>query len=175
MSSELNFNKIVTTGGSTITNVIQHVVATAQVGGSTSFPASNFDNLPSSTGGVQLLTTSFTPRFSNSRILIETSNIPMSESSNNTNQFRIFAHAGSTLLGWSMSGIWNGNFSGSLATNLSGQYLHVLANSWGTDTRTIRLAVDADLNSTSSVNIHYSYGGSWLRPDINLTITEYVQ
>lgn len=175
MTSSVYFNSMQNTSGATYHNVIQVVYASVTVTGSSTytFPASSFNSLPSSSGGVQILTTTFQPKFANSKILVETNNIPMCERDGNyTNQFRIFAHAGSTLLGWSYSGIWNGNFPSSYAYNLGGQYLHCLADSWGTDNRTIRLAVDADLGSSSPLFIHYSYTGSWVVPPITLTLTE---
>lgn len=179
MSSELSFDKIQNTSGANYHSIVQtKTVRTRMLGGtynSFTFPSANFDNLPSSTSGLQILTTTFQPRFSDSKILVQTNNIPMTESSNQVNQFRIFAHAGTTLLGWDMSGLWNGNFASSLATNLSGQYLYAVTDSWGTDNRTIRLGVDADANSNVSIYLHWSYTESWLEPETIFTITEFVQ
>ncbi len=179
MSSELSFDKIQNTSGSTYHSIVQtKTVRTTMIGGTYNiftFPASNFDNLPTSSTGVQILTTTFQPRFSNSKILVQTNNIPMHEFTNQVNQFRIFAHANTTLLGWDMSGFWNGNFSGSLASNLGGQFLYAVTDSWGTDNRTIRLGVDADANSSVSLYIHWSYGDSWVEPETILTITEFIQ
>lgn len=48
---------------------------------------------PTSTSGVSVLTMSFTPKYSNSYILIKSSNIGVVETSNVSDDFRIFAHA----------------------------------------------------------------------------------
>ena len=66
MASNVYFNSIKDTTGATFHNVVQISYATMTPNGASNytFPISNFASLPSSSGGVELLRTTFQPKFS---------------------------------------------------------------------------------------------------------------
>ena len=130
-----------------------------------------FGSNPTSTEGLQLLTTTFQPRFADSWILLQSSQIDVSESSNQSDDVRIFAHAGTTLLGLNMAHIPYENFGSSL--NAYNMTLMIVANSWGTDSRTIRMGMSATNNtSPASYYVNQRYLSNHTVAPYSLTITE---
>jgi hypothetical protein len=133
--------------------------------------ANQFASNPTSTQGLQLLTTTFQPKFADSWILLQSSQIDVSEYSNNSDDVRIYAHAGTTLLGSNMASIPYESMGGSL--NAYNMTLMVVANSWGTDSRTIRLGMSSTNNtSTAYWYVNQRYLSNHTVAPYNLTITE---
>jgi hypothetical protein len=130
-----------------------------------------FGSNPTSTEGLQLLTTTFQPKFADSWILLQSTSIDVSESVNNSDDVRIFAHASTTLLGINMASIPYENFGGSL--NSYNMTLMIVANSWGTDSRTIRMGMSATNNtSPASYYVNQRYLAGHTVAPYSLTITE---
>ena len=169
------FDKMQRTDGSTYNNVLQ--VASTQSNaisttlGTTNLGSMDYTIAPRSTDGTSLLTLTFQPKFSTSKIMVLTSSFDISESSNGGDDYRLAAFAGSTLLGWRSSGISAYSAAGSLNFTY-GFHLHVLANSWGTDSRTVELRVSATGGSTSIYQFNNRYSSSWLASNYRMTVME---
>jgi hypothetical protein len=130
-----------------------------------------FSSDPTSTEGVQLLTTTFQPRFADSYILLQSTNIDVSESNNQSDDARIFAHAGSTLLGHNLASVSYESFGNSY--NAYNMTLMIVANSWGTDSRTIRLGMSSTNNTNASYwYINHRYQSNYAVAPYSLTIME---
>lgn len=133
--------------------------------------SNQFGSNPTSTEGLQLLTTTFQPRFADSFILLQSSQIDVSESTNESDDVRIFAHAGTTLLGLNMASIPFESFGGSF--NAYNMTLMIVANSWGTDSRTIRLGMSSTNNTNrAGYYVNQRYLSNHAVAPYSLTITE---
>jgi hypothetical protein len=131
-----------------------------------------FTSNPTNTEGLTLLTTTFQPKYADSWILLQSTNIDASEVGNPSDDVRIFAHAGSTLLGVNRGSLSFESFrSSSQCYNMT---LMVVANSWGTDSRTIRLGISSTNNSSQTANwyINNRYDSSQAIAPYSLTIME---
>jgi hypothetical protein len=100
-----------------------------------------YGSLPQFNTGLLVGSTSFTPLYNNSIIMLHTSHISMNEKSNVSDDFRLSAFADQTLLGWRSSGVPYWHFASNL--NAAHFNLHLMFNSWGTDTRTITVRADS--------------------------------
>ena len=130
-----------------------------------------FGSNPTSTEGLQLLTTTFQPKFADSWILLQSSQIDVSEYSNNSDDVRIFAHASTTLLGSNMASIPYESMGSSL--NAYNMTLMIVANSWGTDSRTIRLGMSSTNNTSPAYwYVNQRYVSNHTVAPYSLTITE---
>jgi len=145
-------------------NVDYNLAATPGVG-------QQFGSNPTSTEGLQLLTTTFQPKFADSWILLQSTQIDVSESVNNSDDVRIFAHASTTLLGSNMASIPYESMGNSY--NAYNMTLMIVANSWGTDSRTVRMALSATNNTSSaSYYVNQRYVTANTVAPYSLTITE---
>lgn len=177
MASIGYFNQMQNTSGVVYNNIVQVInVGTTSIGGGNGTyslgSSSGYTTAPTSTSGITLVSLDFLPKFSTSKIVINTSPIAVAENSNVADDYRLFAHASTTLLGWVTSGIANQNFSGGLGSTLGGAHLHCSANSWGTTVRTIRIGLDTSGNSSSSYFLNYAYGGSYANSPFVVTVME---
>jgi hypothetical protein len=170
-SDGTNRNHIVQSVTATATTVASVYNGTAYNLAVTPGTANQFGSNPTSTEGLQLLTTTFQPRFADSWILLQSSQIDVSESANQSDDVRIFAHASTTLLGMNMASIPHESMGSGL--NAYNMTLMIVANSWGTDSRTIRLGMSST-NNTSAANyyVNQRYLSTHTVAPYTLTITE---
>jgi hypothetical protein len=144
--------------------IVQVVTATTTANGSTTS-----NGTPSPTLGLQLFNQSFTPKLSNSIILVQTSTISIHEESNASNNCWLGAWYDSTQIGVNSATINYTSFSGAL----QGGYfsLNHAISSWGTSTKNINIRAGMDAG-TSYVNVNsYSNFAPSLK-QVGLTIME---
>jgi hypothetical protein len=125
---------------------------------------------PTSTSGMGILTMTFQPRYADSKLLIKSSTIGVAETSNVSDDFRLFVHADSTLLVWNSSGILYVT-SANANQNFGLCAVQGMVNSWGTSSRTIRLGMDTN-GTASAFRYNHREVSSWQPAPISLTITE---
>lgn len=172
--SIIKANRLQWTDGSNRNHVVQvsHTTSTSvysDSGSSYTVGTAGFAAAPSSTSGLALITTTFQPKLADSIIVFESSSIDALEGSNVSDDYRLFVHAGTTLMCWNYSGIKYDTFSGN--QNAMQMHLYGFGNSWGTDSRTIRFALD--YTSSTAMAVNYRYGTtSWAINPIRLTIME---
>lgn len=134
----------------------------------------SFNSAPTSTTGIELLSTTFQPKFSNSIILVKTNTIGWTETSNVSDDSRIACFAGSTLLAWQMSGlIYFVSSNSNQNFQLNG--LHGFTNSWGTDNRTISLRMENSGLVGAYYRINFRDVSTWQPAPIHLTLMEIAQ
>jgi len=175
MSSVGIFEKMQLSDGSVYNNVLQ-VKSTESSAISTNMgnialgAGAGSGSAPTSDQGTQLLTITFQPLYSTSKILLYTSSFDVGETSNVSDDYRIAAFANTTLLGWRSSGFSANAAIGAL--NFSyGFHLHLMANSWGTDSRTVQLRFSASGSSTA-YTFNNRYSSSYAVAPYRMTIME---
>lgn len=177
--STARFNRWQWSDGSNRNHIVQSVSVSSTAistyngpsgGAATGLGASSgFGSEPSSTSGAALVTTTFQPRYADSIILVQSTNVSVAEAANNGDDFRIFAHAGTYLIGWGYSGLTYGSFSSNL--NAANMTLYAYNTSWGTDARTVRLGVDYT-GGNNGVYINNRYVTEFAISPVTLTIME---
>jgi hypothetical protein len=134
-----------------------------------------YNSPPISTSGVLVGSTSFTPLYNNSIIMLHTSHISMNEKSNVADDFRLSAFADQTLLGWRSSGVPYFHFSGNL--NAAHFNLHLMFNSWGAAVgRTITVRADSGGGSGDYYHFNGRYtNSSSIVPPVQWYLMEFYQ
>jgi hypothetical protein len=167
------FDKMQNTSGVMYNNILQ--VATASSNAISTITDSTtvalgtavMTSAPVSTEGIQLLTLTFQPKYSTSKILLFTSSLDVRETSNVADEARLSAFAGSTLLGWRTS-----YFNPSMGNNFAfGFHLHCMANAWGTDSRTVQLRINMGAGG-SNFQFNNRYSSGWLASEYRMTVME---
>ena len=129
----------------------------------------NGTGTPSLSNGLEIFSQSFTPKSSSSKIIIFTSQVSMSETSNVGDWGWILAGYDTTIIGYNTSSCRYSSFSGGL--NAGNVVLNVSCDSWGTSAKTIK--VRAGMNgSNGKVNENGSYDPSASERELGLTIME---
>lgn len=170
--STIRADKLQWTDGTDRNHVIQTattVITSVYSDSADQNPQADFTVLPTNTTGLLLANLTFTPKRSDSLLIFETSSINVFESTNSGDDFRLFIHAGVTLMCWGYSGIKYSSFSGN--QNAMQMGLYGFAYSWGTTGRSVRFALQQSGNGNLWVNQRYG-GTSWLVNPIRLTVTE---
>ena len=144
--STLRANGWQNTAGVTYNSVLQVVTGTYNSNGSTTSTA----NPPTYTAGLELFSTSFTPRKSTSRILVQSSTVSMHEESNTGNIHWLGAWYGAgNLIGVNSGMIHYGSWVGALQG--AHHSLNHSVASWGNYAQTITIRAGSD-SSTLYVN-----------------------
>lgn len=178
MASVAKVDKFQTVSGTTYNNVVNvstYSTYLSNVGFSNvSLGTSGAWNTnPTSTSGIELLSFNYQPKFSNSKLLIQSSTFNISESSNVADAFRVSCFGGTTFLGFNYFSPYNSAFNGGYGTTMGGSRVFLVADSWGTDSRTFSVRVESSGSTGSYYYINYSYGGTaWQQSPLSLTITE---
>jgi len=167
------FDKMQNTSSVTYNNILQvatvssNAISTVTNSTSVALGTASFGLAPVSTEGIQLLTLSFQPKYSTSKILLYTSSLDVRETSNVADEARLSAFAGSTLLGWRTS-----YFNPSIANNFNyGFHLHCMANAWGTDSRTVQLRINMG-GGGSNYEFNNRYASGWQASYYRMTVME---
>lgn len=130
------------------------------------------NGIPSPTIGLQLFNQPFTPKLTNSIILVQTSTVSIHEESNSSNNCWLGAWYDTTQIGVNSATVNYTSFSGAL----QGGYFslnHTIA-SWGTSTKNINIRAGMDAG-TSYINVNgYSNFATSLK-ELGLTIMEIAQ
>jgi hypothetical protein len=146
MASILQFDTWQNTAGTTYNAILQVVTGTYNSNGSTTSTA----NPPVYTAGLELFSTSFTPKKSTSRILVQSSTVSMHEESNTGNIHWLGAWYGAgNLIGVNSGMIHYGSWTGALQG--AHHSLNHSVPSWGTTAQTITIRAGSD-SSTLYVN-----------------------
>ena len=124
---------------------------------------------PSLSNGLEIFSESFTPKSSSSNIIIFTSQVSASETSNTGDWGWILAGYDTTIIGYNTSSCRYSSFvSGLNAANLA---LNVSCASWGTSAKTIK--VRAGMNGSNGlVNYNGDYDAPVSQRELGLTIME---
>jgi hypothetical protein len=166
------------TDGQARNHVLQfkHAVTTAySTTGSISLGSNSaYTAAPTSTTGIELLSTTFQPRSATSIIIVKTNPIGFTETSNVSDDTRMSCFAGTTLLGWNHSGLLY-TISSNNNQNIQMNGLHAWTTSWGTDNRTISLRFDTSGANGTYYRINFRDVSSWQAAPIHLTIMEIAQ
>ena len=148
MPSYVQFDTWQNTAGVTYNAVLQVVNGTYNSNGSTT----NSANPPTYTGGLELFSTSFTPRKSTSRIIVQSSTVSMHEESNTGNIHWLGAWYGAgNLIGVNSGMIHYGSFTGALQG--AHHSLNHSVASWGTSAQTITIRAGSD---SSQLYVNYN-------------------
>ena len=107
---------------------------------------------PSSTAGTLFHSFAFTPKFANSKLLLQSSTITLGETGNNNNAYYVAAYYDTTRIGISVTGQFYGQFTNNLNSGIVS--LNYLFDSWGTISKTINIRVGSEnaAGATSYVN-----------------------
>lgn len=131
---------------------------------------------PTSTDGTQFHTFSFTPKLSNSKLLIQSSNIIIGEYANTSDEFYMAAYYDTTRMAIVGATPQYASFA-----NSYGYATHAfnhMSDSWGTTTKTVQIRVGSTASNVGSlyVNQNYMYNGfaSGIR-NVSFTIMEVAQ
>ena len=167
------FDKMQNTSGVMYNNILQvatassNAISTITDSTTVALGTASFGSAPVSTEGIQLLTLTFQPKYASSKILLFTSSLDVRETSNVSDEARLSAFAGSTLLGWRTS-----YFNPSIANNFAyGFHLHCMANAWGTDSRTVQLRINQG-GGGSNYQFNNRYTSGWLASEYRMTVME---
>jgi hypothetical protein len=129
-----------------------------------------YDSEPWYNTGALIGQVAFTPKYSNSTIILQTSHMAMNEKSNVADDFRISAFADRSLLGWRSSGVPYSNFAGNL--NAAHFHLHLAFTSWGLTTKTIQLRVDISGSNSAYYHFNGKYQAGGVIPPIQWYLME---
>lgn len=173
MTSTMRFDKWENTVGQPYGTILQVVSSetTTMLSGTLGSSAN-----PTSTDGTLFHSFTFTPKFANSKLLIQSSNVYMGETSNIGDEFYLAAYYDTTRVALSAGGNSANSFSGSL--NIGIHSLNHVFNSWGTSTKTISIRVGSASNSGGSMyvnqNVSYNMFNSAARI-VSFTVMEIAQ
>lgn len=127
---------------------------------------------PTSGQGSQLTSFNFTPKFSTSKLLLQSSAVVVGEYNNVQNDFYMAAYYGSTLVALQRNSAAHFHFSGSL--NLGWLSFNHIFNSWGTSTETISIRIGGDQGSSMYANYPY-FTNVYSGGTAGFTLTEVAQ
>ena len=143
--------------------------STLQVKHFKSTTSGNGSGTPSLSNGLEIFSESFTPKSASSKIIIFTSQVSMSETSNAGDWGWILVGYDSTIIGYNTSSCRYSSFASGL--NAGNVALNVSCDSWGTSAKTIK--VRAGMNgSNGKVNENGNYDASASQRELGLTIME---
>lgn len=131
----------------------------------------SYDIPPVYNRGIHLTSFTFTPKYTNSRIFLETSLITAHETSNVSDDIRFFVVDGAgQLISWtrgSPSYYFNAGWNSSVFS-LIGEFA-----SWGTEAKTLKLKADTSGGSPSYF-FNGRYNSGYVVPPFYVTIMEYI-
>lgn len=134
--------------------------------------ASGYGSAPTPTAGTTFaVLPGFTPKFSDSTLIFRTSMISISEIANVGDDYRIFAHAENTLIGWQRAASNYQAFSS--GWNSATMFIHSVIPSWGTQMRNIRIGIDGTGSVGSYYQINGRYSSNHAQAPFYATIMEY--
>lgn len=154
MASTMRFDKWENTLGQPYGTVLQTTYfettskLSGYLGGSTN---------PTSTEGTLFASASFTPRFANSKILIQSSSVVMGELTNTGDEFYMAAYYDTTRAAIAVTGASYIHFSG--ANGMGVVSFNNVFSSWGTTTKTVNVRVGSHgtgVNMYANQNYHYN-------------------
>jgi len=172
MASTLRFDKWENTLGQPYNSIIQVVSSdttsslTGTIGASTN---------PTSTSGTLFHSFNFTPKFSNSKILLQSTNVIIGEYANAQDEFFMAAFYDTTRVAMVVPTVPYSSAASSL--NFGFYSFNNIFNSWGTTQKTISIRVGAASSGTSAfvnTNFFYNTFGSPNRV-VSYTIQEIAQ
>jgi hypothetical protein len=135
----------------------------------------NYNNIPpaNTSTGIFIDQFEFTPKFADSTLVLETSMLTIYESSNVTDDFRIYAFETSTprILGFARASSQYDSFGGAL--NSARFALRTTFSSWGTDTRSINIRMDTSGTNSAVMGFNGRYASSFAPAPFYVTIMEY--
>lgn len=135
--------------------------------------APQYNDAPVYNKGIDLTSFGFTPKYTDSRIIIETSLISVHETSNISDDFRYFVvDGGGQLITWCRASSGYFNFASGYNTavfSLRGEFA-----SWGTEGKTLIFKADTSGSSSSSYSFNSRYNVSRAFPPFYLTVMEFI-
>ena len=127
---------------------------------------------PTSGQGTQLASFNFTPKFSTSKLLLQSSAVIVGEYNNVQNDFYMAAYYGSTLVALQRNSGAHFHFAGSL--NAGWLSFNHIFNSWGTSTQTISIRIGGDNGTSMYANYPY-FTNVYSGGTAGFTLTEVAQ
>lgn len=110
---------------------------------------------PSSTDGTQFHTFSFTPKFANSKILLQSSNVVMGEYANATDEFYMAAYYDTTRIAIVAPTAGHASFTN--GQNVAFHSFNHMFDSWGTASKTIQVRVGSYASNVGSMYVNTNY------------------
>lgn len=110
---------------------------------------------PTSTDGTQFHTFNFTPKFANSKILLQSSNVVMGEYANATDEFYMAAYYDTTRI--AIVAPTAGHASFAAGYNVAFHSFNHMFDSWGTTSKTIQVRVGSYASNVGSMYVNTNY------------------
>lgn len=110
---------------------------------------------PTSTDGTQFHSFSFTPKFSNSKILLQSSNVVMGEYANATDEYYMAAYYDTTRI--AIVAPTAGHAAFASGYNVAFHSFNHMFDSWGTSTKTIQVRVGSYASNVGSMYVNTNY------------------
>lgn len=132
----------------------------------------DYNTLPNPTTGIPLYSFPFKPKYSDSILVLETSMLCVQESSNVSDDYRLYAVDGeNNLLCWARASSTHQSFRVALNGAVFG--LRGTFGSWGTTNRLVTIRIDTSGSSSSVYAFNPKYQNSWTRSPFYVTMSEY--